>query len=169
MIKPELSIAMREKLKVGSYYALAYLVTLTCFAYLVGSGLVLDGVLYVAFLGLIPTLVAALILKEWLWAAVAAVAIFTAITYPKLSEGFHMLEVWRGKQYVVAIAPLLDQYKKDHGSYPESLNEIANLPPPPAPMKYEAFGGDYFITIYDPQNFDFDRYNSAIQVWYRDH
>jgi len=47
-----------------------------------------------------------------------------------LGRYFHQSEIRTTRQYVSSIVPKLDQYKREHGRYPESLAAFPDAPPP---------------------------------------
>ncbi len=148
--------------------AVAYLVLVFILARYLGSTIVLDSSLYLGVAIAGAVLLLALFSRKYPLAFISLLLLLTAATYPSLSHQLHLQRVEEGKKYVTRIAPALDKYKKDHGSYPQSLSEVEDVPLAPPGMQYGTLGDGYYVIIYDPQDFDYDRYDSSDQAWRRD-
>jgi hypothetical protein len=74
------------------------------------------------------------------------------------------------KEYPAQVAPLLEKYRREHGAYPQNLEQLPTKPPLPRveSFSYEANGKSYSFSFHSPGDlFGFSRwdYDSARKNW----
>ena len=137
-------------------------------AELFGSSLIIDWAAYLVAGILGAALIVTLFSKRYVLAVVSFVLLLTAASYPWLSHLFHLQAVEKGKAYVAIVSPVLEKFRGEHGSYPESLSQVSTISPIPLGMQYGTLGDAYYFIINDPQDIDYDRYDSSNREWRRD-
>jgi hypothetical protein len=116
----------------------------------------------------LPAIVVALVLRLWRCAVLAGVLFLAALTYPSLVDYFAPIKAEHIKRYVSNAVPYLEAYRKEHGTYPEHLSSLKDLPSPPWFLKYggnvSTYGFEY-PSWGDMDCFDFWEYGSGSDYW----
>jgi len=121
-------------------------------------------------------LVYAIATKRWLrpplllLAGVFAVAGLMVLSLP-VNQFIQERSVVAAKAYPATIAPLLEQYRRAHGTYPTSLDQLPTHPQVPrllrTPFGYRSAGDHYTFTFPQPGGLiDVWDYNSETHAWH---
>lgn len=101
-------------------------------------------------------------------ATVLAVISLGGLSIPANSLVYQWAEI-EAKAYPDKVRPLLDDYRKEHGVYPKSLDELQGKPPVPRLFKawsYRSNGSDYSFSFPQPGGLiDQWDYDSKTRKW----
>jgi hypothetical protein len=94
---------------------------------------------------------------------VAVCACLLGLAIP-INRYVHEFGVDEAKEYPAQVAPLLEAYRKAHGFYPKSLDQLSSRPPAPHllsdPRSYDSYGDFY--------RFSFSKRSGMIEGWFYD-
>jgi hypothetical protein len=87
-----------------------------------------------------------------------------------LGRFLHQYEIRATRQYVTNIVPMLEEYRREHGQYPESLAAFPELPPPRllrGAHGYHAVDDGFRFEFWDPAGvMDGYCFDSSTREWY---
>jgi len=143
--------------------------------------LIILGVAPLVWIGLPAALVASILLVVSLrtggsrrlalrtLAVVGAFACFVGLVIPT-NHFVQGAAVSDAKAYPARVAPLLEAYRKEHGVYPASLDQLPTIPPVPRLLRrygYHSSGQSYSFTFAQPGGLiDTWDFNSETQTWH---
>lgn len=101
---------------------------------------------------------------------VAAYACLVGLAIP-VNRYVHEFGVGEAKDYPAQVAPLLEAYRKAHGVYPKSLDQLPSKPAPPRllrdPRSYHSYGDFYTFSFSKPGGmFEGWVYDSRMRRWW---